>query len=514
MAVRRPIVGLVAFAASVFAACSGSHGTESIAPTVSAVAEKHVQSTTVAATLLVRPDLPGPSIQDHLLGANMAMWYDITQSGIAPSFTQAKMTAVRWPGGSASDQYHWQNHTLCAGGYADPHSTFDNFMTSVARPANLDVAITLDYGSNAACNGGGDPAEAAAWVDYANNLKGYGIVRWTVGNENYGSWEYDLHAAPNDAATYAQAVATGYYPKIKAKDPAARVGVVVLPGWSPAWDPTVLASAQYDFVELHWYAQAPGQENDTFLLTQAPQQLTSLVRSLQGELSTAGHGSTPIYLGELGSVYANPGKQATSITQALFAGEVLGELLNDGVARATWWLGYGGCNDASSGNFNPSLYGWQNFGGYQIFSDGTPEYGCSNATTVPRGTLLPTARAYELIAGVANAGEHMDGTVLGGTSSSLRAYAMSRGTGYGIVLFNLDQANSASVAVSIGGLAVPASATTSTYGKAEYDLSQTNVWAGPSTSQTSVLQGRFTAVLPPWSMNAITIDRRRFRHPL
>ena len=505
MAARHLILGLTACAATALGACSGSHSGASLPSTgISAVA-KRPQATTVSATLIVRPGVRGQTIYTRTLGANLALWYDITQSGIAQSFQQAGMTAVRWPGGSASDQYHWQTHTQCSGGYADPNSTFDNFMTHVVQPAQLNVAITLNYGSNAACSGGGDPAEAAGWVDYANNVKGYGIEHWTVGNENYGSWEYDLHAAPHDAATYAQAVASGYYPQIKAKDPGAKVGVVVEPGWSPAWDPIVLARASYDFVELHWYAQAPGQESDTFLLTQAPQQLTSLINTLQGELNAAGHGNAPIHLGELGSVYSNPGKQSTSITQALFAGEVLGELLTDGVVRATWWLGYGGCSDASSGNFSASLYGWQNFGGYQIFSDGLPEYGCSNATAVPRGTLLPTARAYQLMAGVVTSGEHMVGNLLGGTSSSLRAYAMSRGSGYGIVLFNLDPANSASVAVKVNDFFVPASATIATYGKAEYDLSQSNVWAGPTSSQTAVAQGRFTVVLPPWSMNAITV---------
>lgn len=504
---RRTLFALAALFAAGAAGCSGG-AKSTIPPTVSpdAGGPRNPRAVTVAATLLVKPGVHGATIYTRTLGANMAVWYDITQPGIAASFRAAGMTAVRWPGGSDADVYHWQTHTLCNGGYADPHSTFDNFMTSVAQPAQLNVAITLNYGSNTACNAGGDPAEAAAWVDYANNVKGYGIKHWTVGNENYGSWEYDLHAKPNDAATYAAAVKNGYYPQIKAKDPGSVVGVVVNPGWNPAWDPTVLQQASYDFVELHWYAQAPNQESDAYLLTQAPQALTALVHTLQSELNAAGHGYAPIHLGELGSVYANPGKQATSITQGLFAGEVLGELLTDGVPRATWWLGYGGCADASSANFSASLYGWQNFGGYQVFSDGTPEYGCSNATAVPRGTLLPTARAYQLMAGVVGDGEHMVRNVLGGTSSSLRAYAMSRGGGYAVVLFNLDPTNSASVSVKVNGFFVNAVATMNTYGKAEYDQSQNNVWAGPVTSQTPVSQGRFTVTLPPWSMNAIAVS--------
>jgi len=101
--------------------------------------------------------------------------------------------------------------------------------------------------------------------------------------------------------------------------------------------------------------------------------LTVIINSLKSELITAGHSDTPIYIGELGSVYIYPGKQTTSITQALYAGQALGELMNDGVARATWWLGFGGCDDNPHGdNFSTSLYGWQNFGGDMVFSDGLP----------------------------------------------------------------------------------------------------------------------------------------------
>jgi hypothetical protein len=459
----------------------------------------------IVATVTIHPALAGAPTYTRTLGANMALWFDVTQPGIAASFRTAGMTSVRWPGGSSSDQYHWHTHSLCAGGYADPHATFDAFVQSVVVPAHLSVEMTANYGSNAACNGGGDPAEAAAWVDYANNVKGYGIERWTIGNESYGSWEYDLHVTPHDAATYADAVANGFYPQIKAKDPNAKVGVVVNPGWSPPWDPIVLRNAKYDYVELHWYAQAPGQENDTYLVKRAPQALTSVIGSLKNELAAAGRSDAPIHLGELGSVYANPGKQTTSISQALFAGEVLGELAAAGIPRATWWLGNGGCSDASGGNFSSQLYGWQNFGGYMLFSDGTPEFGCPNATPVPLGTLLPTGRAYQVVSGVLHDGEHMLGASLGGAATNLRAYAMSDGNGYALLLFNVTQTKTAAVTIAIDGFAGAAAVTTTTYGKAEYDRSQTNVWTGPTISQSTASGGSVTVTLPPWSMNAITI---------
>jgi len=512
---KRRTVALAACACTLFVAGCTGHAQDALpAGGTSADAARSASATralpespdaVTSATLDVHPAKPGAVIDARVLGTNFAGWYDITQSGLAASLQQGDITAVRWPGGSASDEFHWQSNTLCAGGYFNSNSTFDNFMTDVALPAKVDVAVTLDYGSNSACNAGGDPSEAAAWVTYANKTKNYGIKYWTVGNEVYGSWEYDLHQIPHDSATYAQAVASGYYPQIKAADSTAQVGVVVEPNWSPAWDPNVLSNAKYDFVEYHFYAQTPGQESDSYLLTQAPQALTAGVQAVQKDLATAGHANTPIYVGELGSVYSNPGKQTTSITQSLFAGQVLGELMNDGVFRSTWWLAYGGCSDATSGNFSKSLYGFQDFGGYMVFSDGTPEYGCPNAPVVPRGTLLPTVRAYQIMSPVAVTGEHMLATTLGGSSSNVRAYAMTHGKGYGVVLFNLNKTVAATVAVSIDSLSGGSKLNLLTYGKTQYDKSKNNVWAGPVSKQAGKWTGSFNVTVAPWAMTSIVV---------
>lgn len=92
---------------------------------------------------------------------NLANWFDITQTGIASALQNAGVKAVRWPGGSASDNFHWETNTECEGGYVNANSTFQNFLKDVVVPADVDAAVTVNYGSNAACNAGGDPAEAA-----------------------------------------------------------------------------------------------------------------------------------------------------------------------------------------------------------------------------------------------------------------------------------------------------------------------------------------------------------------
>jgi len=461
-------------------------------------------SSTATASIVVHSSNHLATVSSLILGANMAGWVDITESGLAPALSASGFTATRWPGGSESDTYHWQTNTSCGGGYTDTNSTFDNFMNDVAKPANLDVAITLNYGSNAACNAGGDPTEAAAWVAEAKS-KNYGVKYWTVGNEEYGSWEYDLHASPHDPATYASALATGFYPKIKAADANAQVGAVVEA--DSAWDSTVLANATYDFVELHFYFYAPGSENDQTLLQQGAPALTTEINTLKSELASAGHASTPIYVGELGSVYGNPGKQSMSIVQGLYTGMVLGELMNDGVFRSTWWLGFGGCSDATSGaNFSSSLYGWQSFGGYMILSDGTPEYGCSNAPVIPRGTPFPSARAYSLMSQVARSGEHALGVTTASSLSTVRAYAATHGSGYAVVLFNLDETTAHAVNVGVDSMTSGSGATITTYGKLQYDDSQRNVWTGPVSQSVGAWQHTVPVTLAPWSMNVVLLS--------
>ncbi len=459
-----------------------------------------------AATVTVNPAAPGAPVTNLILGMNMANWQPQTLAAIPKALKSAGIAATRWPGGSISDIYHRSTNTECGGGYVAQGATFDDFVHDVVVPDKLDLAVTVNYGTNAACNAGGVATEAAAWVTYAKS-KGYTVSHWTVGNENYGSWETDLHKAKNDATTYAKAVATGFYPAMKAADANALVGVPVEPGWSPAWDPIVLSHAKYDFVEYHFYAQEPGSESDTYLVNQAARDFATQLSTIKSELATAGHSETPIYVGELGSVSYNPGKQTSSITQALFAGQALGEMMNAGISRATWWLGFGGCADASSGNFASSLYGWQNFGGYMVFSDGTPEDGCPNATTTKIGTLLPTARAFALFALVAHQGERALGTSLSGSSANVRAYALTQNGGTALVLFNLNPSAPIRMTVAVTGINAASAVTLDTYDKAIYDKSQTNVWAAAQETKLGAKALPFALNLAPWSMNVLRLAK-------
>ncbi len=492
-------------------------GSTTFATSTSSAVSITVTATSANAVVSVNPSNEGIAVSDTILGMNLASWYDISDSGngaaVVSAFKSAGIKAVRWPGGSWSDIYHWATNTNCfssTDGAPQANNTFANFVNDIAIPGGLDVSLTADYGTNAACTGGGDPTEAAAWATNALSLSA-NVSHFTVGNEEYGTWEEDLHSAAHDPTTYANAVATGYYPDIKAASPNVLVGVVVNPGNSPAWDPIVLADAKYDFVEYHYYPEAPGSENDTTLIQQDAQNLTASINTIKSELASAGHSGTPIYVGEIGGPYSNPGKQSWSITQGLYAGQVLGEMMNDGVTRLTWWIGFGNCN-GQSGNDSSSLYGWQNFGAYNVFSDGPNDPTCPSGSTAPDwgaiGTMSPTARAFQLFSNVAVNGEFVLTPTVTGDTTDVVAYAATHSGGTALVLFNRNETNSETVQIQLTGKTSSSSVTVETYNKALYDETDatTPVWAAPTTTSLGSQSLPLTLTLTPWSMNVVIIN--------
>jgi hypothetical protein len=474
----------------------------------------------VVSSVTVDLSSSGPAVTDKLLGMNMAIWFDVVsnQSSVVSAFQSAGITQVRWPGGSDSDLYHWATDSMCDNGYADPNDTFTNFVNDMAVPASLDVALTANYGSNSACTAGGEPSEAAAWATAAL-AAGITPSHITVGNEEYGSWEYDLHSTPNDPTLYAAAVVgtDGYYNSIKTASPNTLVGVDVdADNATNGWDNTVMANAKgsYDFVEYHYYPETPGAESDTFLVQQAPQELTTNIGTLKSELTKWGTPDTPIYVGEIGGPYSNPGKQSWSITQGLYAGQVLGEMMNAGVSRLTWWIGFGNCN-GTSGNDSTSLYGWQDFGAYNVFSDGSEDSTCPGAGDL--GTMSPTARAFQLFSQMAVNGQTVLTATVAGDTTDVRAYAATNPSGTALLLFNDNETTAQQVTVTLSGKSSSSSVNVTTYDKAIYDLSGsptgtppdpagTSTWAAPTVTSMGAQTLPLTLTLTPWSMNMVIIQ--------
>ncbi len=453
----------------------------------------------------------GPTVSANVYGASLDTWYDFVQSFVDPSLGRTGVALVRFPGGSESDVYHWENGgSLCGQnmGYITKHATFDNLMTHVAQPLAIDIAITLNYGSNRTCTGGGDPIEAAAWVAYAKS-RGYRVPYWTVGNEVYGSWEYDLHAHKHDPVTYADAVRTGYYPQVKAADPGVKLGVVgdfAQPG-DVHWNQIVFRrAAPFDFVEIHYYPQY-NVDNDRFLLGAALDRFAIELVGARKEMSAAGVSrSVPLYLGEFNNDAGVEGKQSVSIVNGLYLGQMLGIAMHAGVPMATWWLAYGSCDEG--GDYSDKLYGWQHFGSEALFSDGLPSAndGCPTTPAIPGGTPFPTARVMALFHSTVPAGSHVRSvTVPPSLSHAIRAYGFAQGSGYAMVLFN-NTLQTVNVTASVSGASRHSyAASLWIYGKAQYDLSKGDRWIGPIGQSLGSVEARVPIPLQPYSMTVLLL---------
>jgi len=450
----------------------------------------------------------GPVVSADVYGGSLVTWFDYTQAFVKPSLRALGTHLVRYPGGSESDAYHWEHGgAVCQNqGYITKHASFDNLIDHVIVPLHFDTAVTLNYGSNPQCNGGGLPSEAGAWVAYSK-AHGDAVEYWTVGNEVYGSWEFDLHAKKHDPATYADAVRTGYYPAVKAADPNAKLGVVVDTPNDTAWNAVVLSQAKpFDFVELHYYPQYD-KDNDAFLLGTAVDNFVKDLAGLRAEMDEAGVAkSVPIYVGEYNADAGSEGKQSVSIVNGLFLGQMLGSFVNAGVPMATWWLDNGSCDQ--KGDFSKSLYGWQNFGSEAMLSDGLPNAyeGCATTPAIPGGTPFPTARVMALFDSTAPAGSTVRAvSVPHALGSSVRAYGFAVGSGYAVELFN-NTLQSVSVDLRIKNAGRTSFVAAQTiYGKAQYDQSRTNRWVGPVSTPMGTVSSTISLTLQPYSLTAVTL---------
>lgn len=230
-----------------------------------------------SATVTLDLHQPVATVSDAAYGVGTSVYDNhFVEADLPGKLKSAGVGLLRYPGGSYSDIYHWRNHAATPGQtiYINPNDTFDNFMTRNVLPAGAQAMITVNYGSNIAGNGGGDPAEAADWVRYANIEKQWKIHYWEIGNEvggngyyNINGWELDLHYPDGDKAkrvgqaalsptTYGRN-ALDYMAAMKAVDPTIKLGVGIEVEDDQALERNVqllkVVGAKIDFLIEHWY---------------------------------------------------------------------------------------------------------------------------------------------------------------------------------------------------------------------------------------------------------------------
>jgi hypothetical protein len=455
-----------------------------------------------SATVTVTASQPIVTLPLAMGGVNVAVWDDhLTDAGNAALLQAAGLTLWRFPGGSTADMYLWQSNSCSNGMYTSPKDGIDGLM-AMADAAGAKPLITVNYGSSTA-------ADAAAWVAYAKG-KHYGITYWEIGNEVYGNgyygadWEIDSHADHSPTAYAANCLA--YIAAMKAADPTIKVGVVVtMPGNWPDqagtgsgtggnglenWNDTVLGicGGQIDFVSAHWYAQAPGQEDDQTLLTTQVGLIGGMAQALRAKIDQwcGAHASAvQIQVTETNSVYQNPGKQTLSVVNALFLDCDYLQWLANGAASVSWWAVRDAPN--SGGNLSAALAGTATYGSLGMLSDGG---GQEPAANTPYWSYYGAQLLHAFAAGG-------DALVAAQSSqASLVSFAAARADGsLSLLLANLDPANACAAQVALTGFTPAPTAA----------LTWTTAQPGLSASSQSGIGASFAISCPPYSLSVVVL---------
>lgn len=460
----------------------------------------------VTATQTVR------TVDARFFGLNAAIWdavFDTTNT--VGLLRELDNRTLRFPGGSLSDEYHWRSNTTGTNTW-QWSTSFTNFMR-VATNTGAQAFITVNYGS-------GTAAEAADWVRWANVSNGMGFTWWEVGNENYGAWETDTNARPNDAFTYATRF-KDYATLMKAADPAIKVGAVAVVGEDafanyadhPAtntrtlavhngWTPVMLATMKSlgvtpDFLIYHRYAQAPGAENDSLLLQSAAtwaDDAADLRRQLADYLGVAAT-NVELVCTENNSVYTSPGKQSTSLVNGLFLADSVAQAMQTEFRSVLWW----DLRNAQEGanNNSASLHGWRNYGDYGITDGSNP------STAVNR---YPTFFAAKLLKYFARGGDR----VVKATSDYplLSVYAAARTNGFlSLLVINKSATNTLNASIVVHGFGVIPNAPVFAYGLPQDAAASTNFAAGAGLVVTSTVSAgtNFNHAFGPYSVTVLAL---------
>ncbi len=403
-------------------------------------------------TVTVNAEAPLATVPGTALGVNTAVWDgQLLDPSVPALLRNIHATMLRYPGGSTSDVYNWATNTV-TGGYADPSNTFKAFM-GVAQSAGARPIITVNGGT-------GTAEEAAAWVKYANVTHHFGVKYWEIGNELYGSWEAGNFA--NNPQGYAK-MASAYMTAMKAVDPSIQIGVdLIAPGTGEAnWNSTVLGTLNSlgtlpNFGIVHWYPQNPGGETDMGLLT-STQQIGSMMSVLKQQLDQFGT-PIPVFVTETNSVSYNPGRQTTSLTNALFLANDMMDWLQSGASNVDWWDLH---NGATAGNAASTLYGTTSYGDYGLLSNGSSVNG---VTEPPPNTPFPDYYGYQMLGPLVSSGATLVGAGSSNAMVSVHASKLANGN-LSVMLVNRNVAKAYPVNLMLQGFQATGPVTEISYGK-------------------------------------------------
>lgn len=451
-------------------------------------------------------------VDARLFGINTAIWDGLLGTPeTVEALRELDLQALRFPGGSISDEYHWASGTLgtntgpCASSFAD----FVHLATNI----HAQVFITVNYGS-------GTPEEAAAWVRHANVTNRLGFKYWEISNEAYGDWEHDENSPPHNAVTYARR-AKEYTRQMKAADPSIKVGVVVSENWKEraevvlnalkgmhlgtfitegyqGWTPKLLATMRDlgvtpDWVSLHYYPQnISGYESDARVL-QSTGQWAKYAAVLRRQLKTyfgAAHTNVEMLVTENNCMSQNTGKQTTSIVNGLYLADSFGQIAQTEFSSFLWW-DLRTMQDRKANN-RPALYGWRQYGDHGIMFGNDTRY--------------PTYYVLKLLKYFARGGDRIVNA--NSDNKLLSVYGARRADGtLALLVINKSPDATLKAGVGIAGFQPKAEAITYSYGIPQDEAARTGT-GSPDIAQTAFngAAADFPCKFPPYSATVMVLS--------
>ncbi|QFZ19187.1 cellulose binding domain-containing protein [Saccharothrix syringae] len=424
------------------------------------------------------------TVGDAALGVNHAIWdAQLGTTQVSDLLKDAGVRAMRYPGGSYSDIYHWRDHTA-PGGYVAPNTDFDTFMAGVRR-AGGQAIVAANYGT-------GTPQEAAEWVRYANVEKGYGVKYWEIGNELYGNghyganWEADDH--PDKSPAQYASLVVEFARAMKAVDPTIHVGAVLTtPGEWPdgitaagdagTWNQVVLSTAgpEVDFGIVHWY---PGGDTAADAMARTDR-ITDAIRLVREQSRRYAGKELGIAMTELNTSYGRNTQPG-----ALFAADAYATLMANGVFTIDWWNVHNGIDRVSTIAGHTDFHDFGLLSSANCTADGTVCQPPLNTPFAPYHALAMTSR-------FAGPGDQLLATA--STDPLVKVHAARRTDGgLSVMLINQDPDAAKPVSLRYAGYSPAGEAKVLTHGNGDAAIT---TGTGSATSAT----------LPPYSITTLVL---------
>jgi hypothetical protein len=198
-----------------------------------------------------------------------------------------------------------------------------------------------------------------------------------------------------------------------------------------------------------------------------------------------------IMVTETNSVSYNPGKQTTSLVNALYLADALPTWFENGVTNVDWWALH---NSPFDGNIDPALYGDYSFGDYGVLSAGFTS--AAGVVEPPVNTPFP---AYYGIQMLSYLGHQAHDAILATTSSNalVSVHAVRQKDGnVNVLLINKDPSVRYSVSVSLSGASTHGWANVYRYGIGSAAIAGT---------RTKVNGSSFTISVDPYSLTTVKL---------